>query len=122
MASEPSTAEEVTETEGEIQKLKLGIYRELLRVLYIIVAFISINIILGLIFAAVVVIELIVSNVPTLTLQPLAIHATGGEGVSVTKLIKSVVVLDIIRNLLKLYWKGQPSIQLRTAIPEASDD
>jgi len=122
MAPEPSTAEEMSETPDGIRELKLGILREWLKVVYIISTFISLNVIPGLLFATVVVLETVVTNVPNLTLQPLAIHATSSEGVPVTKLIKSFVVLDVIRNLLKLYWKGQPNIQLKPDIPEANDD
>lgn len=122
MASEPSTAEEVSETPDEIRELKLGILREWLKVVYIVSTFISLNIILGLLFATVVVLETAVTNVPNLALQPLAIHATSSEGVPVTRLMKSFVVLDVIRNLLKLYWKGQPNIQLKPDIPEANND
>lgn len=122
MGSEPGTAEEVTETHEEVQELKHGILREWLKVIYIVSAFISLNVVPGLLFVTVVLLEAVVTNVPTVTLQPLAVHATSGEGVLVTKLIKSFVVLDIIRNLVKLYWKGQPSIQLETEVPEVNDD
>ncbi|PSQ46838.1 hypothetical protein BRD15_08365 [Halobacteriales archaeon SW_6_65_15] len=122
MGSEPSTAEEVTETHEEIQELKLGIFREWLKVIYIVSTFVSINVVPALFFATVVALEAVVTNVPTVTLQPLAIHATSGEGVSVTKLIKSFVVLDIIRNLIQLYWKGQPSIRFETEAQEINDD
>jgi hypothetical protein len=122
MASGPNTTEDVTETQEQLRELKRSIVREWLKVLYIISTFVSINVVPGLLFATVVGLEKVVTDVPTLTLQPLAIHATGGRGVSVTKLIKSFVVLDIIRNLLTLYWKGQPNIQLKPGVPEANDD
>lgn len=122
MASEPRTAEEVTETRRDVQGLKLGIVKQWLKVVYVVSTFVSINVVPGLLFATVVVLEMVVSSVPTVTLQPVAIHATAGNGVPVTKLIKSFVVLDVVRNLLKLYWKGQPRIQFRTERLEANDD
>lgn len=122
MASKPSTAEEVTETHEEVRELKLGIVREWLKVVYVVSTFVSINVVPGLLFVTVVVLETVVTDVPTVTLEPVAIHATGGSGVPVTKIIKSFVVLDVVRNLLKLYWKGRPSIRLETDTVEANDD
>lgn len=122
MGSEPSTADDVAGTHEEIQDLKLGILREWLKVIYVVSAFVSLNVVPGLLFATVVVLEAVVTSVPTVTLRPLAIHATSGEGVLVTKLIKSFVVLDIIRNLVTLYWKGKPTIQLEAETPEVNDD
>lgn len=122
MGSEPRTAEELAETRGEIQQLKLGIYREVLKVVYVFAAALSMNLVPLLLLGATIGFELVLATPPTVTLEPPAVHLSGGQGAVVTKLIKGFVVIDIIRNLVKLYWKGTPEIELEADIPETNND
>jgi hypothetical protein len=94
----------------EVESLKHAIKKELLKVFYILLVFITTNFIPILLMGTVSFAGFLFPAPLNVTIEPrLGVHL-GGEGTPLPQIINIAVVMEMIRNTITLYGKGVPQI------------